>query len=116
MIIYNNIIPFKGYLALNLFGVIFIRNKVKTFSEYYQKVILNHEQIHTKQYQELGYILFLPWYVLEYLIKLCISWNFKKAYRSVSFEQEANQFETKKTYLEKRKHYFWLQFVFKMWQ
>lgn len=43
MIIYNNIIPFKGFDAINLFGVIFAR---KEYGELSDKVI-NHEKIHT---------------------------------------------------------------------
>ena len=116
MIIYNNIIPFKGFLAMNLFGVIFIRNKFKTLPEYYKAIVLQHEEIHTKQYQELLYVFFLVWYCLEYVIKLLFCWNFLEAYRSVSFEQEANFREADKNYLQNRKHYAWTKWIFKMWQ
>ena len=54
-IIYNKIIPFKGYLAINLFGIIFVR---KEYKNYINKTIINHEQIHTEQMKELGYIFF----------------------------------------------------------
>lgn len=50
-IIENSLIPFPGFLAINLFGVIFIR-KGGVLSE----VVINHEQIHTAQMKELGYV------------------------------------------------------------
>jgi len=42
MVIYNKIIPFKGYKAINLFEFIFVR-KGSTFTE----KDLNHEKIHS---------------------------------------------------------------------
>lgn len=40
MIIKNNIIPFKGYKAINLFGIIFTRKDLN-------EIDINHEKIHT---------------------------------------------------------------------
>ena len=54
-IIYNNIIPFKGFLAINLFGVLFVRGTYRDLSA----TVLNHEKIHTAQMKELWYIPFL---------------------------------------------------------
>lgn len=48
-IIYNNIIPFKGFLAINLFGVLFVRGTYRDLSA----TVLNHEKIHTAQMKEL---------------------------------------------------------------
>ena len=42
MIVKNNIIPFKGYKAMNLFGILFLR-KPYSLSE----KDINHEAIHT---------------------------------------------------------------------
>lgn len=56
-IIYNNIIPFKGFLAINLFGVLFVRGTYRDLSA----TVLNHEKIHTAQMKELWYI---PFYVI----------------------------------------------------
>ena len=53
-IIYNNIIPFKGFLAINLFGVLFVRGTYRDLSA----TVLNHEKIHTAQMKELWYIPF----------------------------------------------------------
>lgn len=103
-IIYNNIIPVKGFRAMNLFGVVFARNEFKDLSQR----TLNHEAIHTAQMREMLYMFFYLWYVIEWLVKLC-RFGRKKAYRNISFEREAyeNQFEY--TYLKRRKKYSWLE-------
>lgn len=44
-IIYNNFIPFKGFLAINLFGVMFVRGTWRDLNAR----VLNHEKIHTAQ-------------------------------------------------------------------
>lgn len=41
-VIYNNIIPFKGYKAINLFGLVFVRKGAK-----FTEVDYNHEHIHS---------------------------------------------------------------------
>lgn len=50
-VIENTIIPVKGFAAINLFGVLFIRKGVKVSDR-----ILNHEKIHTAQMKEMLYI------------------------------------------------------------
>lgn len=72
-IIYNKIIPFKGFLAINLFGFLFARKKLT-------EVDINHEKIHTEQMKELLYIPFYILYILEYIIRLCIPF-FKMSYQ-----------------------------------
>ena len=115
-IIYNSIIPFSGYKAINLFGVLFARKNKKIDDK-----TINHESIHTKQIVECGFIFFYIIYALEYIIKKPISWfidyvgNYNYAYRSISFEQEAYYNEKKKTYLKNRKHYAWVKYIFKMY-
>ena len=47
-VIYNNIIPFGKYIAINLFGVVFAKRKVKYYSEEVKNIIWNHEKIHTE--------------------------------------------------------------------
>ena len=66
-IIYNSIIPFPGYAYMNLFGILFGRTDQKMKLT---KRDINHESIHTEQYKDLGYIMFLPLYLLEWIIKL----------------------------------------------
>lgn len=79
-VIYNKIIPFKGYKCINLFGILFVR-KGCTMSE----SDYNHEAIHTKQMKELLYVPFYILYLLEWLYRLTQKGN---AYRNISFEKE----------------------------
>ena len=83
-IIYNNLIPFKGFIAINLFGVLFVRNEYKKrFESEGFTTTLNHESIHTEQIKELGYIFFYIWYFIEWLLRL----PFGNAYYNISFEK-----------------------------
>lgn len=104
-VIYNNIIPFRGFTAMNLFGLIFARKEYEPLS----KQTLNHEAIHTAQMRELLYIGFYIWYVVEWLVKLFIYG--KEAYRNVSFEREAYQYAGYEGYLSIRKRYRWIQLI-----
>jgi hypothetical protein len=106
-VIYNKIIPFKGFSAINLFGVVFARIECKTL----RAATLNHELIHTKQMKELGYIPFYLWYVLEWLVKLCFFGQ--TAYFHISFEQEAYENMYYDLYLDYRKHYSFLKYILK---
>ena len=93
MIIKNNIIPFKRYKAINLFGILFVRYELS-------EIDLNHEAIHTRQMKELLFIFFYLLYGLEWLIRLFINTN---AYRNISFEKEAYKYEKDLDYLKNRK-------------
>lgn len=94
-IIYNKYIPFKGFLAINLFGVLFVRGTYRSINAR----VLNHEKIHTAQMRELGYLPFYLLYVLEWLIRLFGKGN---AYRNISFEREAYDNEDNLNYLTTR--------------
>ena len=105
-IIYNNIIPFPGFKAINLFGVLFVR-KGCTMSE----SDINHEMIHTAQMKEMGYVLFYLWYLVEWLVKLARLGNSNKAYRSISCEREAYGNEKNLTYTITRAKYAWRKLI-----
>lgn len=96
--IVNPWIPTKGFCAINLFGVLFIRPEVKEIS----RITLNHEEIHTAQMKELGYVLFYLIYVVEWLVRLFKPGN---AYRNISFEKEAYTHQYDIAYLSNRKHF-----------
>lgn len=97
-IIYNKIIPFKGFLAINLFGVLFVRGTWRDVTAR----LLNHEKIHTAQMRELGYVFFYILYILEWLYRLTQPGN---AYRNISFEREAYANENNLEYLQTRKRW-----------
>ena len=110
IIIRNNIIPFAGYSAINLFGILFVRKDANITD-----IMIRHESIHTKQMVEMLWIFFYLWYVIERFIK-----SFKYgdetggdggAYRNISFEREAYDNEDDETYLDNRKHYSWWYYL-----
>ncbi len=103
-IIENNIIPFPGFLAINLFGVIFVReDSWKHWNESGRKVTMNHEAIHTAQMKELLYVFFYIIYFFEWLSRLVL--HTKTAYYGLSFEQEAFKHQNDLDYLKNRKHF-----------
>jgi hypothetical protein len=102
--IYNNIIPFRGFAAINLFGILFVRKNVILTDR-----IISHEKIHTAQMRELWYIFFYVWYGIEWLLKL-----FKhglKSYYNLSFEREAYRNENNPDYLNSRKKFDFLKYL-----
>ena len=100
-IIVNKILPPKGFLAINLFGLIFSKRELTNVEK-------NHEAIHTAQMKELLYIGFYILYVLEWLQKLVVYDTTKDAYRNISFEKEAYAHQNDLDYLKDRKHYAFL--------
>jgi hypothetical protein len=105
-IVRNNIIPFGGYKAINLFGILFCKKDANI-----DAITINHEEIHTAQMIEMLFIPFYIWYGIEYLIKLIKYGSAHKAYRNLCFEREAYQYEDDSTYLKNRKHYNWIHFI-----
>lgn len=112
-VIYNNILPFKGFVAINIFGILFIRKSYKKYEgTYWYDAMLNHEKIHTAQMKEQLYIFFYVLYLIEYIIRLfATKFNFHTAYKSISFEQEAYTNENNLTYLNNRKRFSWLKYI-----
>lgn len=103
IIIRNNIIPFKGFAAINLFGILFVR-KDAVISEQ----TINHEKIHTAQMKEMLYVFFYLWYIVEWLVRLFGKGN---AYKNISFEKEAYHHDDDMNYLKTRKHYTWFWYI-----
>lgn len=97
-IVFNRIIPFKGFVAINLFGILFVRGERRVLP----KRVMNHEKIHTAQMKELGYIFFYILYVMEWLYRLTKRGN---AYRQILFEREAYLHESDPSYLLRRRKY-----------
>lgn len=91
-IIYNRLLPFKGFSAINLCGVVFARRECKPLSQ----TTLNHEAIHTSQQREWLYVGFFILYFFEWIFK---------GYRGISFEKEAYKHQGDGDYSIKRKRY-----------
>lgn len=85
-IIYNSFIPFKGFVGINLFGVLFVR---KEFRGNLPVDLIQHEQVHTEQMKRDGYLYFYCRYLYEYIRNLCKYKDSRTAYYNVSYEIEA---------------------------
>lgn len=104
--LYNDILPLKGFKALNICGILFVR-KGKVLSDRN----IRHEQIHTCQMRELLFIGFYLWYVAEWLVRLLMCMDAKRAYYDISFEREAYGNEADEDYLNKRRRYVWIRLL-----
>lgn len=99
-VIHNRLIPFNGFKAINLFGVVFVRSECAITA-----TDLNHEAIHTAQMREMLYVVFYLAYLAEWLWHLISCRDAKVAYRRISFEREAYAHQSEPCYLNNRKHY-----------
>ena len=120
-IIRNKYIPFPGFKAINLFGVLFVKNNAKI-----DDVTINHEAIHSRQFVELMVLFavatffirwwlpvfapfaFYVWYIIEWLIRLLKKGN---AYRNISFEREAYANQGDFSYLKGRGWFNFLKYL-----
>lgn len=102
----NKFIPFPGFSAINLFGVIFARE-----GAYISETTIRHESIHTAQMRELLFVPFYLWYVIEWLVRLCLLQSSRLAYRNISFEREAYANEKDPNYLSNRDPWSFLRYL-----
>ena len=123
-LIRNKFIPFPGYKAINLFGVLFVRSNAKI-----DEVTINHERIHSRQFVELLIFfavasVFVRWwlplfaplffyllYVVEWLIHLIRFRSADIAYRRISFEREAYANQGDAGYLNGRRWFGFLKYI-----
>lgn len=130
-VIYNSIIPFKGYKAMLTLFILWVRTEYKDKMDKYD---LNHEKIHSYQQLEIwllasiisALILFLtplPWwwmlfapvipiliYILCWLIEIALP-PYDKAYKNICFETEAYYNEHDLNYLGKKRKFFTFRFL-----
>ena len=132
-VVFNKLIPFKGFLAITLWPFIFVRSELKAK---FGDVSKNHEKIHGCQQVEVMAVAtliatvtvlfgasawwfmsipvsFYTLYVFEWLVRLVIHGNKREAYRNISFEQEAYLHESDFGYIKSRKHFAWIKYLSK---
>lgn len=98
----------KEFIGLTLWPIIILKNEDLKENE----VLLNHERIHLKQQLELGIIPFYIWYLIEWIIGLLVyRGNTYKAYRNISFEQEAYDREADFDFMQNRKPFNFLKYL-----
>ena len=110
----NNIIKFKkSFYLFNSFTAITIYPFIIVFNHNSsnENIILNHEKIHLKQYNETLIIGFLPLYFIFWIFNLIKYRNFDKAYRNIPFEKESYENENNLSYISDRKKYNWLKYL-----
>lgn len=107
-IYYSKYLPPKGFSAINLFGLIIGRKEYGHLSRFE----LNHEKIHTKQIVEMLWVFFYMAYVAEWLIRLAQYRSLTKAYYNISFEREAYQHDKNLNYLQERRGYAFLNYLY----
>lgn len=97
-IIYNNIIPLPGFIAMAFFGRIYARKEYEPLNAR----TIRHEEIHEAQAKECGgWIMFY----LKYL------WFWPSyGYCRIPFEVEAYANDARQYYLRRRKPFAWKQY------
>lgn len=96
----------QGYKAITIGP--FVITKPNTVLD---PIDLQHENIHWTQEKEMLIIPFFLWYVIEFFIRLIIYRNWNKAYKNISFEQEAYNNQEDSEYIKNRKHYNWIKYL-----
>ena len=131
-VVFRKHFPFKGFTALTMWPVIFVRTDRK---EKFTDKVLRHETTHALQQIEcyvLGWLLalamslagfgwwslipvglFFELYLLEWVIKIPFcKFDTNRAYMSISFEREAYLWQYDKGYNSVRPHFEWRYFIF----
>ncbi|WP_343487902.1 hypothetical protein [Allomuricauda sp. d1] len=100
---------YKNYVGLSLWPFIIVKEN------HHKKdtVLINHERIHLKQQQELFILPFYLWYVGEWLFRSVLYLNSYRAYQNISFEREAYANEHNADYLNTRKRFAFLNYIFR---
>lgn len=101
-VIETNRFPSGRFLAINLFGIVFVRRERWMEKTDRQKLrTLNHEAIHTAQMKDLLYVGFFVCYFLEWIWWLIFRTG--SAYRHINFEKEAYSHQADMSYLQSRR-------------
>ncbi|MDM9631584.1 hypothetical protein QU605_08890 [Robiginitalea sp. M39] len=99
---------YRSYVGLGLWPFIILRSKALKSD----KALINHERIHLRQQAELFLVFFYIFYLVEWLLKSLYYLDFYRAYRNISFEREAYMEEQNLQYLQERKPYQALKYLF----
>lgn len=106
ILIFKYLFPGK-YVGLALWPFIIL----KSAGLKKDRVLMNHERIHLKQQREMLVIPFYIWYLTEWCIRWALEGSPYRAYRRLSFEQEAYLHEHDPEYLQERKPWAFLSYL-----
>lgn len=96
-------LPPKQFSAIYLLGVLICRPETVITDR-----LMRHERIHRAQMMEMLLVGFYLWYVVEWLVRLCLR---QHAYLNISFEREAYANSADPDYLSHRRHYAWWDYI-----
>lgn len=96
--------PPGNFRCINLFGTLFYKGEPPV-----RRKTLNHEGTHTEQMKELLWVGFYVLYGLEWVIRLFT--DTKRAYRRISFEQEAYANQSNDSYNATREKFAWTKYL-----
>ncbi len=99
---------YRSYVGLCLWPFIILR----TAALKEDRALINHERIHLRQQEEMLLVFFYLVYLLEWALKSAYYLDFYRGYRSISFEREAYANENDLGYLQTRRPYGFLRYVF----
>ena len=100
----------RNYVGLTLWPFIFV--KEDTLKK--DVILINHEKIHLKQQRELLILPFYIWYICEWLFRTLLYLNSYRAYQNISFEREAYANENNLDYVQNRKTFSFLKYIFRL--
>lgn len=106
LIVSKYLIP-KGFRGMTVFPFVMVRDR--NAEDYL--VLMNHERIHLRQQLELFVLPFFVLYGLDYLVKLIVYRDRRKAYLNIVFEREAYQNENDLDYLKSRSFWKFLKYL-----
>ena len=75
-------------------------------------ILLHHERIHLRQQLELLWIFFFIIYLTEFIAKIIIYKQPKRAYRNISFEREAYENEYDLDYVRRKPMWSFRAYIF----
>jgi len=137
MIIKNNLIPFKGFIAMAAWPFIFVRKDWIEKDDWMEvsvryDTMLNHEKIHLEQQVEVsvfGLVIAISfslifgfnwWFILFPILLYYLMYGIdyllgvvsgeKEPYRNICFEREAYSNESNLNYLHNRKYFSWIKY------
>lgn len=130
-IIYNNLIPMKGYQAITIWPFVFAWKSAKPLKAHVE----NHEKIHLRQQMEVlvaaaavlaAVIWIADWswwwmlaslaiyyagYGLDYAVRRILYRSHLEAYRNIAAEQEAYLNQYDRAYLRQRRPFAWVKYL-----
>ena len=107
MILVSRYFFYKNYVGLSLWPFIILREtELKE-----DAILINHERIHLKQQLELFILPFYFVYLLEWTLRYLYYRDSYKAYQNISFEREAYSNEDNLNYLEERRPFNFIKYI-----